>query len=559
VVLAMINSWLWKGCAPLIVLGVGVLAVGFFVVFNFEWLGDVITGRAALSGLLVSVMCLAAVVVWAVGVYFFAYKGKIVLPRSKTTIPLTACWDMTKSKNFTLNDASLQQLKELSEPLRIMVVGRLFNPYAEEPDPQAENLLAMYRQASSMVTVEYLRGDEESRAKAKVLAEKLHRDTPDFPFGTLALLYKDQVKSFQAQDLWEARPYMPMGNQVMRGQIFKGEEIITSAIRQMLDSKKPKVFFVWGHGERDPEGRDGRGLSFAQERLKGENMETDKLMLVSAEKVPEEADLLVICGPRQAFGPKELEVLKDYVVGHKGRLLICLDEYRPDADLGLDAFLAEFGILAGHDKIIEPDRHRHYPGTQYLIAVDYGNNPAVAKLHEDQLPVIFGPARSVRKLEEARSEWSVEPLVSGSESSYGETDLDAYYTKNQTSYQEGVDSPKPATYAVASWAGSAPPDFPGGHSANEGKLGRVVVFGDSSWCANQLFKAPAPFDNETLFTSTVKWLIGQETRIAIEPKPTEAEGFALLPVQQGLALYSAVTLGVLLLLVAGLTAWIRRR
>ena len=68
--LAMFNSWTWLVCTPLIVMGVGLLAVGFFVVFNFEWLGDVISGRAALSGLLVAVMCLAALVVWAVGVYF---------------------------------------------------------------------------------------------------------------------------------------------------------------------------------------------------------------------------------------------------------------------------------------------------------------------------------------------------------------------------------------------------------------------------------------------------------------------------------------------------------
>jgi hypothetical protein len=544
------NSWTWAVCTPLIMMGVGLLAVGFFVVFNFQWLGDVVSGRAALSGLLVAVMCLAALVLWAVAGYFLAHKGQVRLFGKDR--PLTKSWDMTKARKYTLSQKSLEQLKELAEPLTILVKGRLgiFQPGSDQPDLQAEALLKMYADACPRVTVEYLRDDDISRGKLKAATEKLHRTSGDLEFGTLILLYKDKAQAYNVQDLWD-RPYMPMGNQVMRGQVFKGEEVITSSILQMLDSKKPKVYFTWGHGERDPDGRDPRGLSFAQDRLKGDNMETAKLELPAADKVPDDADLVVICGPTLPFTPKELEVLRDYLVGRKGRVLFCLGEFRPEADLNLDAFMAEFGIALGHDMLIEVARGRR-DQTGRTMAVDFGSHPAVERLREEQLPVVFGPARTVRRLDEYRGDWSAEPLVSGSEGSYGETDLDTLYSRGLTSYQEGVDTPKPAPFAMASWAGQAP--VPGGRMAKE--LGRLVVFGDANWCSNSFWR---PYANESLFSGTVKWMLGQEKRIEIEPKKADAQGFQLQPVQRYVVVFAGAVTLILLGMVAGLTAWIRRR
>jgi hypothetical protein len=347
-----------------------------------------------------------------------------------------------------------------------------------------------------------------------------------------------------------------MGNQVMRNQVFKGEEVVTSGILQMLDAKKPKIYFVRGHGERDVEVREPKGISQVQERLQGDNMETATFMLVSAEKVPEDADLVVIIGPRQPFTPKELEVLKDYVAGRKGRLLVCLDEYRAEADLGLDAFMAEFGINLGHDRVVEPDRFKHPADAPQLSLADgFGDNPSVRRLREERLPVVFGPARSLRRLEESRGKWNVEPLVWGSEQSYGETDLDTLYSRGQSVYKEGEDSPKPANYALVSWAGTAP--MPGGHMEAENELGRVVVVGDSNWCANILLRRGP--GNESLFSGLVQWIIGQEKRIAIKSKQSDAQGFQLQPVEQYITWFAGGAMLVVLVMIAGLTAWIRRR
>jgi hypothetical protein len=67
------------------------------------------------------------------------------------------------------------------------------------------------------------------------------------------------------------------------------------------------------------------------------------------------------------------------------------------------------------------------------------------------------------------------------------------------------------------------------------------------------------FGNESFFSSTVNWMLGQEKRIAIEPKKAEGEGLTLLPAQKNMTIFAVTTLCALLLLVAGLTAWIRRR
>lgn len=548
------DGWGTMHFLPAYIEGLGVLAVAFFVFFNMEWLAKVISGRAALSGLLVAVMCTAAVVLWVAGVYFFTYRG-LVSFRGRS-VPLYKSWDMTKTGRFTLSEATLKQLGELKQPLKLVVVGLKL----DYQRPDADNLLALYKAARpDKVELEYLApNDPKFSVKHKNLADRVKREQEELGYGTLAVLYGDKdSRVIRSQEFWDYRE-KPWGGQVASDQFFKGEDVVSSAILQMLDDKKPKAYFVWGHGERDMEARQANGMSLAVELLSRENVETARLQLASVQKVPDDASLVVVCGPRKAFSEGELDVLQKYVAESKGRLLICLDEFRPESDVGLEPLLAGFGIAAGRDVLVEPDpQHSISSSADIKFSADFGSHPIVERLAAVKLPVFFRLARTVRGAEESEGPWKVDVLVSGSPDSYGETDVEAWYNRGQAKYDEGRDGPKPAGYAVVSWAGSRGRTMPGMPPMEPPDLGRVMVVGDSDWCSNEfLRKGPG---NAAFFSLAVQWLVGQEKRMGIPSRQVEDEQLSLTPAQNSVAYTILISAPALLALVAIIVAWLRRR
>jgi len=536
-----------------------VLAIAFFVFFNFEWLGRVISGRAALSGLLVAVMCTGAVSLWVAGNYFFNYRGRLTLKGKSWR--LYGVWDMTKSGKYTLNDKTFSQLEELEDTLRIVVIGRA----GRGEGPELDALLDRYREASDRVKLEYLvPTDEDWDRKRKALAEKLNKDPEELEWRSVALLYKDRFKHLYPMDFWEVRPQW-RGGRMDRSRVFKGEEMITSAVYGLLDAKKTKIYFVTGHGERAPDdSRSGRGLSMAVALLKRSNIEWEKVRLVTLKEIPEDASVVVVCGPRKAISKSEVEVLKKYLDERKGRLLLCLDEFRPEEDLGLDELLAHVGLKAGRDMIVERDRgfiHAIY--RNLFLAARLGYHPMVEKLSESSVLPMFSGARTISSLKEKKpdprrggdqGDYSTDALITGSEKSYGETDLATLRKTKRPSFEKDVDVEGPVNYAMASWEGAPP--VPGARMQKK-DLGRVVVVGDSDWCGNMLMQM-AP-DNRTFFMAAINWLAGKEKRITIEPQVDKNNPLTMKPGQRSLALIVLWTIPTGLLLAAGLVLWLRRR
>lgn len=556
--LAAESGWAGHKYLPVILAAVGLLAAAFFVFHNFEWLALVISGRAALSGVLVGLMCAAAVAVWVAGAYFFIYKCSFKLPGLRQPVKLKASWDLTRSRLHTLSEESRVQLREIKNPLRFVVVCQ---PGTDSSgDWMLDELLKLYREASPQVRIEYLRADDKDGPRqAQELVKSLKSTKLSSPreldYGYVAIFYGARDKLVRPSELWEYPPsYMMWRNPAGQKPVFKGEQVFTSAIYELMDEKKSKVYFAADHGERDCADRGRDGLSSAAEVLAGNNIETAVLHLRSAREIPVDADLLVVCGPEQALTAPEVEMLAGWVNQRRGRLLLCLDRYRPEVDEGLDPLLMSLGVAAGRDEIIEPNPD--YVSPRFLnvyFARDFGAHPITEGLARARSFVAFYGARSISRMEGPGSQWEVTDLVTGSPESFGETDL-ALLAKGQARYDEGSDGQRPACYAVA--CAARKPPVPGMPVSQE--FGRVAVFGDADWCTNGLIRfAPG---NETLFASAINWLLGKESRITIEPKKADDDtGLNVKPRDKALAKYALWIPPLALLLVAGLLVWIRRR
>ncbi|MHC4916766.1 MAG: hypothetical protein ACYTGB_14870 [Planctomycetota bacterium] len=558
IIFALVSqSWSAAFYAPWWMLGVGLLAIIFFVFFNFEWLTRIVTGRAALSGISVAVLCVGAVALWLCGNLLFNHPGRFNFRVWKRSAPKTKLYwsrDCTKNKRFELSDKTLAELARLEETLHIYVI------YRAGPDegPMLDDLLQRYAEASEKVQLEFLMpGDKTFMRKHKDLAKRLHKPTEQIERRSVIMFYgKDRFKYLSPYEFWEQRPVPRFGGQVGYDRVFKGEEVLTSAIYGMVDKEKTKVYFIVDHGERSPDDRTTmNGMYGATLLLKRDNIDWETADLKTWEKVPDDATVVALCGPRRPIHEREAGVLTKYLDDRRGRLLICLDDFQPDVDLGLDGLLEHVGLQAGRDIVIEKNAEYKWARVDGLyIGRDMGFQPQsmLGKLREANVRPSFRGACTVGRMEGYSGKYSPQNLCSGSSDSYGETDFQSY-VKGRAALDENADNKGPVVYAIASWEG--PPPMPGGRMQIE--LGRVVLVGDSDWCSDR-WMSSVP-DNCSFFMAVINWLAGKEKRIEIQPKLADNERYNLKPQHRKMSVIVLVIVPVLLFLAAGVVLWIRRR
>jgi ABC-type uncharacterized transport system involved in gliding motility auxiliary subunit len=89
-----------------------------------------------------------------------------------------------------------------------------------------------------------------------------------------------------------------------------------------------------------------------------------------------------------------------------------------------------------------------------------------------------------------------------------------------------------------------------------GPEGRLIVFGDSDFATNRLFDA---YGNGNLFLNSANWLTEEADLISIQPKTQSPRTLQLTPGQGRTIFWFSVVLLPLLVLIAGLGIWFRRR
>ena len=105
---------------------------------------------------------------------------------------------------------------------------------------------------------------------------------------------------------------------------FKGEQVFSSTLLELMESRKPRILFTSGHGEMSLDDMSARGLSLARDLLGQDNFDLEEWMTLGEEEVPEDTDLLVIAGPTSNFIEPELDLLGRYsgrrgpAAGHVG-------------------------------------------------------------------------------------------------------------------------------------------------------------------------------------------------------------------------------------------------
>ncbi|TAN38870.1 MAG: hypothetical protein EPN23_01065 [Verrucomicrobia bacterium] len=444
--------------------------------------------------------------------------------------------DVSRNKLYQLSDKTQGLLKSLTNAVDVIV---FFQP-GQDIYEDVDNLLKEYQDASKLIRVQKVDPDRDL-ARTEMLAKKYQVSKPNVVVfesnGRSKFVTADDIVELDYSGMQMGAPPRKTG--------FKGEQAFSSALLNITQAKVPTVYFLQGHGERDPESYDrAKGYSALVREIKRDNATVTKVTLGEQKAIPADADVLVIAGPQKRFAPAEVEQVKQFITKN-GRVLFLLDSL---TDTGLAPLLKEWGVQVGDDVVVDPTRT--LSGNE-LFVTQYERHPITEKL-TGVSSILYLP-RSVEAIEEATPGADATPdkprvttLIKCTEQGWGETDPN----ENPLRFDPGVDHKGPVGVAVAVEKGGAP-----GALDTQIKPMRLVVFGDSSFLANGALIG----GNADLVQSALNWLLDRKELMAIAPKAVEE--YRLVLDQSQLRLLGWVTIGGLPALVAvlGFLVWLRRR
>ena len=433
-------------------------------------------------------------------------------------------WDLTTNRQFSLSDQTRNVLAKLDAPLQIRVFAdeRFFGQYKDR--------LNEYGYLSKMVSIDYIDPEKKPASVGQVQLQ---------PTGvTIALDYKGRSERVTSDT----------------------EQDVTTGIIKIVQGRQKKVYFTQGHGEKEAASSDRDGYKAIGDALIHENYTVDKVVLAQTGAVPDDADVVVVAGPKADFLPGEIDALKKYLA-QAGKLLLEIDPpERADSQpfTGLIALAHEWGMDLGNDIVVDASGMGQLIGTDASVPVA-ANYPGHAITQRLRLITAYPLARSVTPVTGGVNGHNAQPVVQTSQRSWAESDIKGLLATGKVSMNvESGDKPGPVTVAAAATAATAAPGAPAkpGEADAPKPETRVVVFGDSDFASNSVLGIPG---NRDLFMNTLGWLSQQENLISIRPKEPDDRRVTMTAAQQNNVTVLSLFVIPGLVFGAGVYNWWRRR
>jgi ABC-type uncharacterized transport system involved in gliding motility auxiliary subunit len=395
-------------------------------------------------------------------------------------------FDTTSGGQYSLAPQTIQVLEKLAGDVDI----KAFYPGGD--DARVEELLVEYKTISKRIRYKFIDPDKQPDvAKQYGVSSYGTAQNPfsgnTIKFGTIVVSYQNRKEKIEKRS-----------EEVQ-------EEDLTNAIIKVGRSEAKKIYFVQGHGEKDPSDTDQKGYSETQRAMESQGYSVGIVNLAGEGKVPADAKVLIIAGPTSEPFPQELQLINDFLNKGSGGLFLLLD---PAPAPSLDTFLKAWGVQVDKDVILDVSGAGRLMGTgpAYPLVLRYENH----KITERFNTMTFFPfTRSIQPEKSVPEGLTVEPLFKSSENSWGETNLN----DPKVSFNEDKDIKGPLPLAVA----VTKEIKPSSDKSPKAKA-RIVVTGTSNFPINAYFPQQG---NGNLFLNMVSWLAQDEDLISIRPKQSD--------------------------------------
>ena len=426
--------------------------------------------------------------------------------------------DTTSEKIYSLSDESTKVAQQINQDLHI----RAFYPGGEYAP--AKEVLDLFKTKNPRISYEFIDPDKQpavaQRYQVTQYGELQNPMSGEaVRYGTLVLEMGDKTERIEKQS--------------------EGlhEEDITNALLKLVKGEKKTIYFTQGHGEKNIDDSERSGYSTAKAGLEKENYVIKTVNLAEQAKVPDDASVVVMAGPKTDPFPNEMDSLDAYL-NKGGSVYVMVD---PSPAPSLSDFMKKWSIDVGNNIVLDASGLGRLfgAGPEIPLVTTYANHKITSGMKG--VMTFFPLARSVKPAMNPPAGLSVETLFSSSERSWGETNMKS----GEAKFDEATDLKGPVSLAVAATKDAA-----------NNKKARLVVFGDSDFASNSTYGLQG---NGNLFLNTVSWLAQDESFISIRPKNPDDRRLTMTEAQGRLVSYVMLLLLPAGVLITGISVWTKRR
>lgn len=224
--------------------------------------------------------------------------------------------DTTERALNTLSDQSRRILQDLPENSKLTLFAR------RSDWPRAMAMLKLYKMERPDLTLDAI----DPEAQPQVAKAQGIRDN-----GTVLLEARGKKVSF----------------------LLKDELSITNAILKILRSYQLTAYFTRGHGEVECGDLNTDGGSAFCQQLRDQNYQVAQLDLQTTRDVPQNADVVIVWGPRSDFLPVELLRLQRYLEQGGSLLWMQGPDFERSSQVELRALIKRWGLVLHNDLVID--------------------------------------------------------------------------------------------------------------------------------------------------------------------------------------------------------------
>jgi ABC-type uncharacterized transport system involved in gliding motility auxiliary subunit len=416
-------------------------------------------------------------------------------------------YDTTSNKQFTLSPETKKIVKNLKSDATITYID------AASGFNQAKGLLDRYANLSPKIHVKYVD-------------------------------YKSQPMIARAYGLrFPGTAYVEIGPRREEAKSLT-EEGITAAFLKDLKGVR-KLCFVTGSHEHQLDDTTDNGLSSFKTVLQRDNYEADPISLLDKTAVPGDCKVLIVAGPQLNYTQNEVTAIKNYVE-HGGRVMFLLD---PPLDFGkmqvapndaLDNLLASWGVTLDKDLVLEenPMGQLFGFGPEVPLVSTYEPHAIVNDLKGAATGFPLARSLDVKNTDKT----TVSKLFSTTNRAIATTKLNS----NQVNPADPANKKGPFVLGAAGTYNTGDPNNPG----------RFVVIGSSGFVDNAMLGFQA---NRDLAVNAANWLSSDEDLISIRPKAPEDRRLNVTQRQMNVFAYSILIALPLLIIISGISIFLKRR
>ena len=313
------------------------------------------------------------------------------------------------------------------------------------------------------------------------------------------------------------------------------ENNLTNAIVKVTRDLDKVIYFTTGHGENDIEDDAAQGYKTFADGIKKENYVVKTLNLAQEKSIPEDCSVLVISGPKAEFFQFELDTIETYIEAG-GKLLVLIDpQWKPL----LVEFLKKYKIQVEDVIVVDASGIGQFFGTGPEVPLI--NSYEDHEIFKEFNTMTFFPLTcAVTPLDEGDSKVTTKVLFRTTGNSWGERN----YQNPNVGYNDGVDIKGPVSIAVVAT------------KTNGDKKAQLLVIGDSDFAKNSHIKNSGNLD---LALNIINWLAEEEDMITIRPKRPDDRRINLTQKQSKMVMYLTVIALPLVIIIAGVFVYFRRR